>query len=64
VVGTARCAVRAAYSGATSARNSDVLTQSFRPLSAGGDIAARCPYLPPCAKWVRADSAVRAPEAG
>src|SRR5262249_25000130 len=25
-------------------RSADVLTGSFRPLNAGGDIAARCPY--------------------
>jgi hypothetical protein len=44
-VGMARCAVRAAFSGATGARAGRVaLASSFRPLDAGGDIAARCPY--------------------
>ena len=36
-VGTARCAVRAAFSGATKSE--------FRPLHAGGDAAAQRPYL-------------------
>jgi len=39
-VGTARCAVRAAFSVARPGPR-------FRPLNAGGDIAARCPYLQP-----------------
>jgi hypothetical protein len=43
MVGTARCAVRAAFSGATfRANNAD--NTKFRPLNAGGDTIARCPY--------------------
>src|SRR5262245_8507671 len=42
-VGTARCAVRAAFSGATRAFDCRGL-QKFRPLNAAGDAAARRPY--------------------
>src|SRR5579859_5016330 len=42
LVGTARCAVRAASRGAGLA---GLWGHSFHPLNAGGDIAARCPYL-------------------
>lgn len=42
-VATARCAIRAAFSGATHAK-ARVHEHSCRPLDAGGDIAARCPY--------------------
>ncbi len=44
LVGTARCAVRAAFSGATWGVIERALVHSFRPLHAGGDITARCPY--------------------
>jgi hypothetical protein len=44
--GTARCAVRAAFSGATRAFRSISWLQKFRPLDAAGDIAARCPCPP------------------
>jgi hypothetical protein len=43
VAGSARCADRAALSGAIEYLM--VSDNSFRPLDAGGDIAARCPYL-------------------
>jgi hypothetical protein len=42
-VGTARCAVRAAYQRRNVRREA---CSPFRPLNAGGDIAARCPYHP------------------
>ena len=47
MAGTARRAVRAAFSGANLSLRFDPLPASFRPLNAGGDIAARCPYQPP-----------------
>jgi hypothetical protein len=43
LVGTARCAVRAAFSGATN--DPAFNTVLFRPLNAGGAAAARRPYL-------------------
>src|SRR2546427_28757 len=42
-VGTARCAVRAAFSGASTGWT-DSRDKAFRPLHAGGDAAARRPY--------------------
>jgi hypothetical protein len=45
-VGTARCAVRAAYQRRNVGREACGPGNSFRPLNAGGDIAARCPYHP------------------
>jgi hypothetical protein len=43
-VGTSRCDVRAAFSGAT-CDGDPPLQASFRPLCAAGDAAARRPYL-------------------
>ena len=43
LVGSARCADRAAFSGARW-RGWQAARHPFRPLDAGGDIAARCPY--------------------
>jgi urease accessory protein len=68
VVGTARCAVRAAQSGAIDAGSTNE-ARHFRPLNAGGDAAARRPYpeteglpdsLPPIdwLLWQLADSAL------
>ena len=45
VVGTARCAVRAAFSGASTRSRRLSARNPFRPLDAGGDAAARRPYL-------------------
>jgi hypothetical protein len=42
LAGSARCADRATLSGAI--EYFMVLDNPFRPLDAGGDIAARCPY--------------------
>src|SRR5579864_6103138 len=44
LVGTARCAVRAALNGARVGVVARTARVSFRPLNAGGDIAARCPH--------------------
>ena len=48
MVGTARCAVRAAYQrrNEPERRVPSLARPGFRPLDAGGDIAARCPYQP------------------
>ena len=66
VVGMARCAVRAASSGATRDYRTRVRFASSARYCAGGDIAARCPYhakhIPGCKPallWLRLRRAVR-----